>query len=65
MSQDGKIPRFKRLVMILVEDRDDGTVDVSMHTVPAPCREGEEPITPAMELSEWLCEVAKNHTTEG
>lgn len=65
MSENGKIPRFKRLVMILLEDREDGRVDVSWQTVPPPCWEGEEPHTPAIELSHRMYEFAKNQTTEG
>lgn len=65
MSQDGKIPRVQRLVLIMVEDQPDGTVSVSWTPVPFPSWEGEEPHTPAMELSSLMYEFAKNHTTEG
>ena len=65
MGPAGKIPAVQRLGLIMVEDPPDGTVSVSWTPVPYPSWEGEEPHTPAMELSSLMYEFAKNHTTEG
>ncbi len=54
---------MNRRVMVLLQDRDDGRVDISCHVTPAPDvgAEGYEP-TPAEQLGAMLFDAARDLT---